>query len=186
MTAELAVLTAGYANDRVASTVTLIVDGDAVIVVDPGMVSDRAVILDPLRERGIDPRDVTDVVLSHHHPDHTINVALFPVARVHDFQAVYLGDVWEDAEAERSLSTDVRLLATPGHTPQDISTAVTTVNGLIVCTHLWWHSDGPADDPFSPDRSVLVEQRHRVLDLNPTLIVPGHGPAFAPDADTPL
>ena len=49
----------------------------------------RARILDPLRELGVDPQAVTDVVFSHHHPDHTLNAALFPNARYHDFWAVY-------------------------------------------------------------------------------------------------
>jgi glyoxylase-like metal-dependent hydrolase (beta-lactamase superfamily II) len=46
MTAELHVLSAGYADDRVASTVVLIRDEGRAVVVDPGMVSDRRKILD--------------------------------------------------------------------------------------------------------------------------------------------
>ena len=42
-------LHAGYTGDHVASSVVLVRDGDATIVVDPGMVADRALILDPLR-----------------------------------------------------------------------------------------------------------------------------------------
>lgn len=41
-------LTAGHADERVASSVTLVRDGDALIVADPGMVASRARILDPL------------------------------------------------------------------------------------------------------------------------------------------
>jgi glyoxylase-like metal-dependent hydrolase (beta-lactamase superfamily II) len=72
MSAQLDVLTAGCAAiPRVASTVVLIRDGDAVIVVDPGMVADRSRILGPLADLGVDPADVTDVVFSRHHPDQT-------------------------------------------------------------------------------------------------------------------
>ena len=72
----------GRAGDdgRVAGTVTLIIDGDAVIVVDPGMVASRDALLAALVEHGPDPSEVTDVVFSHHHPDHTVNAALFPAA----------------------------------------------------------------------------------------------------------
>jgi glyoxylase-like metal-dependent hydrolase (beta-lactamase superfamily II) len=77
------VLQAGYAREadgveHVGSTVTLILDGDAVIVVDPGMVEARAALLAALTAHGPAPADVTDVVFSHHHPDHTVNAALFP------------------------------------------------------------------------------------------------------------
>ena len=54
MSARLDVLTSGYAElPQVASTVVLIRDGDAVIIVDPGMVADRSRILDPLADLGL-------------------------------------------------------------------------------------------------------------------------------------
>ncbi len=187
MTSSLHVLTAGYVHDRVASTVTLLRDGDTVVVVDPGMVADRGRILDPLGPLGLTPADVTDVVFSHHHPDHTLNAALFPHARFHDFMAVYRDNVWDDQTAEgRVLSPSIRLTTTPGHSPQDISTLVDTEDGLVVLTHLWWTARGPADDPFAPDRALLAEQRTKVLDLKPALIVPGHGEPFTPGPGTPV
>ena len=70
----------GYVGERTASTVVFVRDGDALIVVDPGMVARRSLITDPLAELGIAPEAVTHVALSHHHPDHTMNVALFPNA----------------------------------------------------------------------------------------------------------
>ncbi len=186
VTAILDVLTVGYVGDRVAGTVCLIRSGAAVIVVDPGMVSSRAKILDPLTALGLRASDVTDVIISHHHPDHTVNIALFPNARVHDFQATYVDDQWIDHGDEFEVAPSVRLLATPGHTPQDVTTLVDTAAGLVALTHLWWSADGPADDPFAPDRAQLATSRGRILDLDPLRIVPGHGPAFAPDSETPV
>jgi glyoxylase-like metal-dependent hydrolase (beta-lactamase superfamily II) len=186
MSAELTLLTTGYVGNRVASTVVLVRDGDAVVVVDPGMVADRRMILDPLADLGLAPDEVTDVVFSHHHPDHTLNAALFPAARFHDVMAIYRDDVWTDADAEgRVIGPSVTLAATPGHTEQDVSTLVRTDAGLVVCTHLWWTAEGPADDPFAPDRDQLRRSRERVLEMAPALVVPGHGPAFVPDATTP-
>ena len=185
MAAELTVLVEGYADDRVGATITLIREGDTVIVVDPGMVAKRSVILDPLQHLGVSPDEVTDVVFSHHHPDHTLNAALFAGARFHDVQATYMGDIWDDRRAEGlRLSPSVWLLETPGHTPQDVTTVVQTATGLVVCTHLWWTADGPAEDPFAEDRSTLRASRERVLALEPALVVPGHGPAFVPDDGT--
>jgi glyoxylase-like metal-dependent hydrolase (beta-lactamase superfamily II) len=185
-TARVDVLVEGYARlPHVAGTVSLVRDGGRVVVVDPGMVADRALILRPLRERGIAPEDVTDVVLSHHHLDHTLNVALFPVVPVHDFQSVLEGDVFTQRPADGvELTPSVRLLATPGHTPQDVTTLVGTPDDVVALTHLWWTGEGPADDPYSPDRDELRRQRERVLELA-TLVVPGHGAPFRPSDATP-
>ena len=188
--AEFNVLVAGYLSgdddDRVGSTVSLIRDGDAVVVVDPGLVRSRSAILDPMVALGVGAEDVTDVVISHHHPDHTLNVALFPNARLHDVWAWYRDDLWISREAEGfQVSPGVSLWETPGHTPQDISTIVQTDDGVVVCTHLWWTAEGPAEDPYATDPELVHANRLRVLDLRPSLIVPGHGPGFGFTDDTP-
>jgi glyoxylase-like metal-dependent hydrolase (beta-lactamase superfamily II) len=181
MPADLNVLCSGYAAERVASTVVLIRDEGAVIVVDPGMVASRAKILDPMERLGVSPDEVTDVVFSHHHPDHTLNAALFPRARFHDFWAIYTGDEWTDRPADGfQLSPSVRLMATPGHTAQDITTLVTTGSGLAACTHMWWSSEGPAIDPLAEDQEMLERSRARLLALEPAIIIPGHGAPFPP------
>jgi len=181
MSADLHVLTAGYARDRVASTVVLIQDEGRHVIVDPGMVSDRRKILDPLAGLGVDPAEVGDVVFSHHHPDHTLNAALFERARFHDFWAIYEADTWTDRDADGfQLSDSVRLMATPGHTAQDITTLVETSDGLVACTHLWWSEHGPAEDPLAEDQAALERSRARLLELPPSLIVPGHGAPFRP------
>ncbi|MDN3357946.1 MBL fold metallo-hydrolase [Actinomadura sp. DC4] len=182
MTATVHILTCGYAGDRVAGTVTLIQDGDLVAVVDPGMVADRRLILDPVAELGFGVEDVTDVVFSHHHPDHTLNAALFPAARFHDHWAIYSGDRWDSRDAEGfELSPSVRLMKAPGHTAQDIATLVETADGLVAATHLWWHADGPEEDPLAEDPTALRASRERLLALRPSLIIPGHGAPFAVD-----
>ncbi len=184
-TARLDVLFSGYADDHVAGTVSLVRDDSRVIVVDPGMVPTRAAILDPLEELGVSPRDVTDIVLSHHHPDHTVNIALFGEIPVHDFQAVYFRDTWEARAADGvRLTPSVWLLATPGHTPQDLSVLVGTSAQVVVLTHLWWTDQGPVEDPYAPDLDALRAQRERILAIA-NRIVPGHGPAFIPGPRTP-
>src|SRR5215472_8657291 len=156
MTARLDVLCAGFVGDRVASTVVLIRDEGAVIVVDPGMVAGRQRILGPMARLGVDPAEVGDVVFSHHHPDHTLNAALFPRARFHDHWAIYRDDVWTSRDAEGFVLADgVSLIRTPGHTPEDISTVVETDDGLVVFTHTWWTAHGPPEDPYAPDMGVL-------------------------------
>ena len=184
-TARVDVLVEGRADDEsVMSTVSLVRDGDVIVVIDPGMVRDRRQILDPLAALGVSQESVTDIVLSHHHPDHTLNAALFPNARVHDHWAIYENDQWTSREADGVLITpSVRLIATPGHSPQDITTLARTPDGVVAFTHAWWHSAGPARDPYA-DMDQLQVSRPRILAVA-TLIVPGHGAPFVPSADTP-
>jgi glyoxylase-like metal-dependent hydrolase (beta-lactamase superfamily II) len=186
ITARVDVLVEGYVRmPHVAGTVSLVRDADRVVVVDPGMVADRDMILGPLRELGVRPEDVTDVVVSHHHLDHTVNIALFPAVPVHDFQSVIEGDTFTRRPADGvQLTPGVRLLATPGHTPQDITTLVGTPDDVVALTHLWWTEAGPADDPYTHDRDELRRQRERILDLA-TLVVCAHGGPFRPGPSTP-
>lgn len=185
-TAAHHVLTAGYiGRPHVASTVGFVRDGDRLVVVDPGMVAHRSRILDPLRDLGVAPADVTDVVFSHHHPDHTINAALFPEARIHDHWATYHGDFWDSRDAEGyELSPSVRLIRTPGHTAEDITTLVGTPDGVAAFTHVWWTATIPEKDPYATDPEALTASRARVRAVA-DVVIPGHGEPFVPDGATP-
>jgi glyoxylase-like metal-dependent hydrolase (beta-lactamase superfamily II) len=188
-TARVSVLHEGYVRevsggDRVGSTVTLIMDAGRVIVVDPGLVSGVGALLGALAACGPSPSDVTDVVFSHHHPDHTINAAQFPRAVIHDHWASYDGDLWIGRDpGDFELTPSVRLIATPGHTAEDITTLAATPDGVYACTHAWWGPDGPATDPLATDQAALAASRQQILAVA-TFIVPGHGPAFRPDQHT--
>lgn len=184
--AKIRVLFEGYSEPGVAGTVALIEDGAQRIVVDPGMVPRRESILRPLRAARVAPDRITDVIFSHHHPDHTLNAALFPRARFHDHWAIYHGDVWESRPAEAfQLSPHVRLTETPGHTPQDITTLVDTPEGTYAFTHLWWDRTGPPDDPLAIDGRSLHAHRARIVKIA-RWIVPGHGAPFSVSPETPL
>ncbi|HET6381409.1 MAG TPA: MBL fold metallo-hydrolase [candidate division Zixibacteria bacterium] len=183
--ASFDILHVGSLRPGVTSTCSLVRDGRRVVVVDPGMVERQADLLAPLGALGLTAADVTDVVLSHHHPDHTINCGLFGSARVHDHWAVYHGSSWDSVDAEgRLLGDSTMLIRVPGHSAEDIALVAGTTHGVVVFTHLWWTADGPADDPYAPDRSVLRASRERVLRFA-DMIVPGHGPPFAPADATP-
>jgi glyoxylase-like metal-dependent hydrolase (beta-lactamase superfamily II) len=170
---------------KVVSTCSLVRDDDRVIVVDPGMADGPGDILRPLAAFGLDPTDVTDVVLSHHHPDHTMYAGLFTRAAVHDFWAIYRGSQWEDSDAEgRRLSRNVSLIRVPGHTMEDIALIAETADGTVVCTHCWFSATIPIEDPTAEDAKQLHGSRARILEIA-DIIVPGHGPLFRPDETTP-
>jgi len=172
-------LHAGYADDRVGSSVVLVRDGDALIVVDPGMVARRSLILDPLAALGVAPDDVSHVFLSHHHPDHTINIALFPNAEVVDFWARYRDDLWLDHDGDGYLlGPNSELWLTPGHTEEDATLVVRADDAVYAMTHLWWRADRTPDiDPLASDVEAISRGRARVL-ATADVVIPGHGPAF--------
>jgi len=178
------VLHAGYGEPNVASTVGYARDGDRHIVTDPGMVRDRSVILEPLKALGVHPDQITDVILSHHHPDHSMNVALFRHARVHDHWAIYHGDRWQWRDADGySVSPSIRLFRTPGHTAEDITTLIGTPNGVTAVTHVW-NDANSASDRHAVNFDALHDSRAKVLALA-DMVVPGHGPLFVPGPSTP-
>jgi glyoxylase-like metal-dependent hydrolase (beta-lactamase superfamily II) len=168
----------------VASSCTLIRDGDRVIVVDPGMAESARSILDPMAALGVRVEDVTDVVLGHHHPDHTIHAGHFPNAAIHDHWAIYRGTDWEDSECDgRVLAPSVVLARTPGHTAQDLAVVVGTPEGVVVCTHSFFNADTTVDDETPDDPDALHASRRAILEIANT-IIPGHGPAFTPTEAT--
>jgi glyoxylase-like metal-dependent hydrolase (beta-lactamase superfamily II) len=177
-------LHAGYTGERTASSIALVRDGEALIVVDPGMVRSRSLILDPLTALGVDAEAVTHVFLSHHHPDHTMNVALFPNAEVVDFWARYKDDLWLDMPGDGyRLSPKAQLWLTPGHTAEDASLIVEADDGVYAMTHLWWHADRtPEVDPFADDQAAIMAGRARILEVT-DIVIPGHGGSFRVDRD---
>lgn len=183
--ADVHVLFEGYVGERTACTVAFIEEDEARIVWDPGMVPTRGAILEPLLGRGVRPEDVTDVILSHHHPDHTMNAGLFPNARVHDHWAWYRGNLWVDRDCEGfRVSPSVALTRTPGHTAECLTVTAGTAEGVVALTHLWWFEGGPEEDPFATDPASLHACRERVLE-SADQVVPGHGPMFRPTDATP-
>ncbi len=177
--ASVHLLHAGYADEGVGSSVVLVRDGDARIIVDPGMVKSRSLILDPLAALGVAPEAVTHVFLSHHHPDHTINIALFPNAEVVDFWARYIGDQWLDHDGDGyRLSPHAQLWLTPGHTNEDASLIVEADDAVYAMTHAWWHADRtPEVDPLGDDQIALEASRARLL-AAVDVVIPGHGGPF--------
>jgi glyoxylase-like metal-dependent hydrolase (beta-lactamase superfamily II) len=175
----LHVLQAGYAHDRVGSSISFIRDGDALIVADQGMTANRSRILDPLAALDVAPGDVTHVFLSHHHPDHTVNIALFPNAEVVDFWARYKDDLWLDHDGDGyRLSPNTELWLTPGHTEEDATLIVAADDATYALTHLWWYADRtPEIDPLGSDQAAIEQGRARVL-AAVDIVVPGHGDSF--------
>src|SRR4029077_17816483 len=64
------------------STVALVRGEGHVALVDVGSFTMRKGILSQLEKRGLEPEDVTDVILTHSHYDHSLNWIMFRHARI--------------------------------------------------------------------------------------------------------
>jgi len=165
---------------KVASTVSVVQGQDTVLIVDPGMATPKvwANNLDTLHALGITPKDVTHVFISHHHPDHTTHLGLFPNAVIVDFWATYKDDLWEDHPDHYKLAPGIKIVRTPGHTKEDASLLVATKEGTYAFTHLWWGPNlEPKEDPLAEDPDGLNTYRQMILQ-QADWIVPGHGSMF--------
>jgi glyoxylase-like metal-dependent hydrolase (beta-lactamase superfamily II) len=184
--ATVDVLVAGHvtetdAGQSVHPTVSLVRDGDLVVVVDPGILSGPALLTDALAEHGVGVGDVSHVFVTHHHLDHTRHVGMFPHALVVDVDSVYDGSLWLDHDGDDyHLSDDVSVIETPGHAQECAARVVCTDAGTVVLTHAWWFADmTPERDPLAWDQTSLDRSRERILAIA-DVVVPGHGPAFRP------
>ncbi|GJL51259.1 MAG: hypothetical protein NPIRA01_24860 [Nitrospirales bacterium] len=165
---------------KVASTISVVQGEDIVLIVDPGMAAPKVwgEVLVTLHSLNIVPKDVTHVFISHHHPDHTTHLGLFPEAVIVDFWASYKDDLWEDHPDNYELAPGIKVVRTPGHTDEDASLLVETTEGTYAFTHLWWGPDlEPQEDPLAEDPDGLKKSRQMVLQ-QADWIVPGHGEMF--------
>ena len=104
------------------------------IMIDAGFGSPRGKLLAEMKKAGITPESVSDIFITHIHPDHVGGLPDFPKAKVHIARAEY--EAWANDPHRRNLAKylpdkgqldlfayDVRLvrdlvgIAMPGHTP---------------------------------------------------------------------
>lgn len=183
---KVTVLVEGYVKDggqTVQGTVTLVQDEDCNIVVDPGMTREPNAISDALADNNLKPEDVDIVFITHHHPDHTRFIGLFPKAKVVDYNSIYDGDQWFDSGDGYELTPHIKLIHTPGHTSEDATLIVSNVTNIpeknpctIAICHLWWFK-GKDDDPTAENMEQLRASRAKVEGIA-DYIVPGHGGMF--------
>ena len=82
MPAEVKILVEGFTNadsideageERTQPTITLVRDGDLVIVVDPGVLENQQILVDALKRENLTVQDVNIVCVTHSHFDHYRN-----------------------------------------------------------------------------------------------------------------
>ncbi len=85
---EIDIIVQGYPGKSVChgalgwSTIALLRGHGKVVLIDVGSFGQRQPIQDRLQALGLAPADVTDVLLTHSHWDHSVNWVMFPAARI--------------------------------------------------------------------------------------------------------
>ena len=163
------------------STSTLIRSGDRLIVVDTSSKYLRPALKNSFRELGVFMKDVDTVILTHSHSDHIENLDLFPNAKV------YLHAGGEEVPFKHETVTEdieiaegVRLVHTPGHTPDSMSVFVKADRNYAVAGDAVPLEDNirkkvPPRLNYDPD---LAMQSIKSIVRFADVIVPGHGFPF--------
>ncbi len=181
------VLSPGYVRPlsdttfRADGTVTLIAGANN-IVVDTGGPQDKQAILDSLHKYRIRPEDVAYVVCTHGHSDHTGNNNLFPEATMVFGNDISKGDMYRThdfAAAPFAIDEQVQIVATPGHTTEDVSVLVRS--GGIVTAVVGDLFESEFDEGIWQKMSQFPEEQQKNREMILSLadvIIPGHGNAF--------
>ncbi|MCQ2056472.1 MAG: MBL fold metallo-hydrolase [archaeon] len=164
------------------STSTLVRTKDEIIVVDTSSYDKRLVILSSLEHIGVSAKDVSVVILTHSHTDHTSNNDIFPNARI----LVHAGENnniphAEIIEKDIILTEGVELKHTPGHTLGSMSVFVNGKNKKYVIA-----GDAiPLKDNFirriPPTLHVcknLAEESLKMISKYADVVIPGHDQWF--------
>lgn len=182
--AEVKVLVKGWTTadssesgvESTCATVSLIRDGDMKMVVDPGVLKDKNVLIDALREENLEVGDINYVALTHSHADHFRNIGLFPDAKLLEFYGVWYEDRVEDWNEQ--FTKDIKIIKTPGHSKTGISFIVNTEKGVVaVIGDVFWKENFPEEDIYADDMRALMESRKTILEIA-DWIVPGHADMF--------
>lgn len=140
-------------EDGMTSLGVVPIDGRQVALIDAGNDRDGKAVLAELARRGLGPDAVSNIFLTHGHPDHIAAVHLFPNARVMALDAeaplvegragskgpvprlfpvsptgVTVSRALHGGDVVSVGSTDVRVYAVPGHTA---GSAAYLVNGVL-------------------------------------------------------
>ncbi|MBU0976197.1 MAG: MBL fold metallo-hydrolase [Patescibacteria group bacterium] len=141
-------------------TTTLLYSKDLKVLVDPG--ADRDLLLKNLDKEGLNTSDIDILFLTHWHPDHFLNIKLFPGHDIVDATTIWKNDGEEyfpasDEVMSKIPGTNIKILSTPGHREEHASLLVRTEKKGIVCVaqDVFWWTD--SDQPAKPTLADLLD-----------------------------
>jgi glyoxylase-like metal-dependent hydrolase (beta-lactamase superfamily II) len=169
---------------RAGATVSLVI-ADVRMIVDTGGPAERSTIIASLARHNLRPEQIDYVVCTHGHIDHVGNNNVFCRATFLAGQDRAVGDEFSSLDVSHgsvTITAGVQLVATPGHTSEDISVLVQTDRGLVAIVGDVFENgadmNGDTWVPSSRDPHRQRRSRAEILSVA-DFIVPGHGDIFS-------
>lgn len=171
-------------------SVTLIKSPDVGnILVDTSGPWNKEKLIEEIESQNITLQDIGTVVCTHGHSDHVGNLNIFPATcKIIVGFDISLGNLYEEFNFKEQqsypLSPTIDVIATPGHTGNDVSVVVrnTEFGTIVVAGDLFENEYDIADESIwksnSENPDVQRKNRERVLTLA-DFVVPGHGKMFS-------
>jgi glyoxylase-like metal-dependent hydrolase (beta-lactamase superfamily II) len=154
-------------------TNTWIVGDGSAVVIDPGPAHD-AHLREVVRTAG----RVGRILLTHDHPDHApgaLRLAELTGAPVSAIRPPEGGERIRDGERVGAGPADLLVLATPGHTPDHAALFLEPDRALFTGDAVLGRGTSVIDPPEG-DLAAYIRSLHRMRELSPRTIHPGHGP----------
>lgn len=162
------VLIEGYARAgdngvyHASPTTSLVYDDSIKVLVDPG--TNEFELRKAFEREGLAFEDIDMIFLSHYHPDHFLNIRLFPNTDIYDGGVRWHGD--EEHFYEGKLpSTEIEIVATPGHSSEQASLVIQNkeYGTLFIAQDVFWWEDGNR-------RVILLKTLWRLLILSQVVL----------------
>ena len=159
------------------------------VIVDTLSPWDRETLVGLLSAENVQVEDITHVICTHGHPDHTGNNNLFTSAKLHIVgHSIYHRDTYLEHEFSKGKSyqldgKDLVVAPTPGHTLDSVCVLVNTREGRVCLAGDLFEKVEDIEDTSiwkeagSESEICQITNRSKVL-FNSDFIVPGHGPMF--------
>ncbi len=179
---------------------TVLIESSERIVVDPGAreVGSWGVLESRLKELGLTPSDIDVVINTHLHGDHAGSNFIFRGKKlvVHEKEILLTRSKWPEfteacikpLEVKKisnniSITKDVKVVTTPGHTPGSVSVIVDTSEGLVAIVGDAVTSKEEYLKRKVPewveDKETYLKSIDKLRGLNPKIIIPGHDSPFS-------
>jgi glyoxylase-like metal-dependent hydrolase (beta-lactamase superfamily II) len=158
----------------------LVPHATGVTLIDTGMDQTVPLIAEKLAEIGAGWSDVTDVILTHHHPDHIGGLAEVIERAPDAVRWAGAGDTFPVAvnvAGDGDTIRGLRVIATPGHTPGHLSLLATDDDTLLI-GDLAGNQDNRlvrAPQVFTADAAEAERSLHAASRVDFTHVYPSHG-----------